>query len=842
MAKACCIGVLAAVAAVWAGCSHEAVSADIGASKITPVVKVDASVTGPDGSTLDGYQLGFAPQPSDFRLTISSSGGEYEGEWASVNDYPENQTLRPGAYWVTATYGDIEAEGFGKPCFGATVDAILEGGRTTVIDLSATLLNAAVTVNYTDEFTTALPGATLTFHSEGGEYLSYSRTDEGLLFLRTGKVNVILDGIEYGGKTFSCALTDIDALSPQSICRATLDVEREQPLTIKLSVANGGTPVEAELAIDETLADSSAPTIACEGFEPDETIPNVEGTFTGRELALNVSGARELIMTTSASFIAGAIGSDWPYEVDLLSLSPAYSDLLDEGGVTLTRDASGTVTVNLTRLASKLGVATPHARFDFLARNAKGLVSDPVSLTIDVLPANIEVLSLSEAVIGVNTANLLLSSDSDNLEENLRIFASDDGTEWYEGEIRSIVRQADSDKYDVTFYIPTQSSNDVKLQIVYCNHTVGNATLQVVAPAYTIDVDAFALSAKIKINADDADMQRLITSIARVYADGRRCHVVERDIDNGIIIVGDLEASTTYTFTSTVADDYTESDLTPAVKVTTEATAGLANSDFEDVTYHALKYKNMPSGGRYSQTIVEIYNQQNYTSFDLSVPKKWATTNDKTFCLQATNINTWYVEPSVYTVEDCAGGSYAVKLQSAAWDVTGPGIPNWRQPSQPYVNYSRAIPRIAHRAAAKLFIGSYSFDAANLDERYNVGTDFASRPSALNGYFKYVPSPSNTSDRGLVEVEILGEINGKQTVIASGSQLLGAALDYTTFSVPLTYNLFKVKATGIRVMISSSEYTGSIEYESTHVSTWDDPEHSRSLGSALWVDELTLSY
>ena len=120
--------------------------------------------------------------------------------------------------------------------------------------------------------------------------------------------------------------------------------------------------------------------------------------------------------------------------------------------------------------------------------------------------------------------------------------------------------------------------------------------------------------------------------------------------------------------------------------------------------------------------------------------------------------------------------------------------------------------------------------------------DFSSRPSAVNGYFKYVPSISDPSDRGKVEVNVLGTVDGKQQVIASGSQLLGASLDYTTFTVPLTYTLFGVKATGISVMISSSEDTGSIDYESLHISTWDDVEKSRSLGSALWVDEITLSY
>lgn len=833
---------LFAAVSVVAACTHETISPELGVCRLSPSVSVDASVKAPDGSVVDGSALGFAPRASELSFKVAALSGDFEGEWASVDDYPVDQSLHPGSYRVSAYYGDIEEEGFGKPCFGAWEDINLVAGKNTDVSLTATLLNSAVAVSYTDAFRQAFPHARATFHSEGGGYLPYTADDGSYMFLRPGNVNVILDGLTLDGHEFSYAFHRIEGLSAASVCGLTLDAANVSGTeVVKAAFLYDGSENFKELAVTHELASTPSPELECSGFESGMAISNVEGTYTGRTLTLSVKDAAELSMTTEAVFISGSIGSAWPAEVNLMSLDSETASLLEEGGIAVRKGADETV-VDLTGVASRLSVARPHALFTFLATGPTGLVSEPVVLGIDVEPAKIEIVSQSDVVIGVNTANFLIESDSDNLGDNLRMYASDDGTEWYECEIESITPSDTPGRYDVTVSIPTQSSNEVKVRVDYCNRTVSETVMQVVSPKYTIDVDAFALSAKVRINADTEDMRRLITAIARVYADGRRCHVIDRDIDNSIITVGDLKADTKYSFTSTVADDYTDSDLTPAVTVTTEKTAGLANSDFEDIKYHALKYKNMPSGGRYSQTIVEIYNCQNYTDFDYSIPEKWATTNAKTFCMKAKNINTWYVEPSVYTVDECAGGNFAVKLQSTAWDTDGQSIPDWRQPSQPYVGYSRAIPEIAHRAAARLFLGSYSFDASTLDERFDTGVDFSSRPSAVNGYFKYVPSISDPSDRGKVEVNVLGTVEGKQQVIASGTQLLGASLDYTTFTVPLTYTLFGVKATGISVMISSSEDTGSIDYESLHISTWDDVEKSRSLGSALWVDEITLSY
>lgn len=97
--------------------------------------------------------------------------------------------------------------------------------------------------------------------------------------------------------------------------------------------------------------------------------------------------------------------------------------------------------------------------------------------------------------------------------------------------------------------------------------------------------------------------------------------------------------------------------------------------------------------------------------------------------------------PAVRTVgedEAHAGTSYAVRIDNVAWDNTGAPIADYRQEGQPYVAYSRNVPPVKYKATGKLFIGSYKFDAATLEETYSEGMAFSSRPSALNGFYKFL--------------------------------------------------------------------------------------------------------
>jgi hypothetical protein len=69
----------------------------------------------------------------------------------------EPVTLEEGNYTAAASYGNPEEEGFGKPCFGATEDFTImwdgaPGYAIAEVEMTATLTNMAVSVEYTDTF------------------------------------------------------------------------------------------------------------------------------------------------------------------------------------------------------------------------------------------------------------------------------------------------------------------------------------------------------------------------------------------------------------------------------------------------------------------------------------------------------------------------------------------------------------------------------------------------------------------------------------------------------------------------------------------------------------------
>ena len=91
-------------------------------------------------------------------------------------------------------------------------------------------------------------------------------------------------------------------------------------------------------------------------------------------------------------------------------------------------------------------------------------------------------------------------------------------------------------------------------------------------------------------------------------------------------------------------------------------------------------------------------------------------------------------------------------------------------------------------------------------------------------------------------MEVVGVENGSEVTIASGSLMLAGTSGFTSFSVPLSYSKFGVKASKLKVMFASSNKIGTISYETSNIVTTNDLESASSLGSTLWIDNLTFSY
>lgn len=831
-------------------CSDDKTNIGIGSGTLDVTVEVNGDFRIAGDFTIPESVIR-VPEPTDFDLVITDQNGT-SASWTGVSESGVPERLLPGIYSLKAIYGSEGAEGFGKPCFTGVAAAQVINGMTTPTYVETTIANAMVDVVYDSTITSHFDFAEATLHSVTGAYCKYGVADSGPLFLRPGNISLYLSA-SYGNDIVTFGLITLPDARPATYYRVTLEAATSDNGIVSVTASTSDGLHNTVHLTTEFLAESN-PVIETSGFTSGSTIIIPEGGSAPEPLRAYVSSASlsQLIFTG----MAPTLGSVFTSELDLLHLSPVETDSLARYGISIQGLHPGSVDrgmVDLTHLISHLRYvkgAIP-STFSLLAVDASGRVSQPVTLSVDVSPVNLSIQSVSKAIIGVDKAQLIIQSQSPIFSENLSIQAFDHLTaEWIDMPTDTI-EAAGPGLWAVTFDVPGGLDN-VDCRLIYCDQEHTTFTVGRAAPSYAIEIDPFALHAVVKILADDPSTTGVITSSIRFFNKGKGSGIkgleplqmVERYPAQGLVKISGLDPSTSYALYSSLLSNPTslDEDFSAPVTFKTEEAQQLPNPDFEDVKFSSIKYANMLSGGRYSQNTVEIYNLQNRTSFDLMTPTAWANVNDKTFCLDASNHNTWYMAPSTYTVEDAYSGAYAVRLDCVGYDLDGPEIPDYLQTSLPFTPYSLNIPQGFARAAGRLFLGSYSFDASVPDEHYAEGIAFGSRPATVNGFYKFAATSANPRATALARVEVLGDLEGVPVVIASGEAHLPVALSYTAFTIPLSYESFGMKASSIRILFSPSESIGDLGSETQSIIVISDPATSTSRGSSLWLDNLSLSY
>lgn len=829
---------------VFSGCDQATVEEHSGSSLLMPHVIIDQTIQTVEGPVTSGI-ISPLPTTENLKLSISSADGLYSTTWPSIADYPLREPYRPGSYIVEAYSPTDEMEGFDNPFFFGQKIVNMESGQTAEADIVCTLANTIFNVTFSERFANYFTEPQVTVHSTGGGFYTFTSDESRNAYLLPGTTTVTVELTMPSGENVDFQLAQIKNTLERNLYSLSIDVDQtdtDSPRVI-LSTDRHILTDDVTFTLTPQFVASTPVEIITEGFTEGTAVKLIEGDVPQSTTAFKVGEGsyRSLVLTTQSTDL---IALGWPAECDFATADASTLNRMRLLGLKLTGSGNTTSEIDLTQALSHLRTSSPNASFSLTAISAAGKVTGPVTLDIDLTPADIFVKSKSNGVIGLNVAHLCILSHASEFAQNIKIESlTGPGSSWQTAEILSI-SQADGKpgEWNIVFKLSNVTTEHVAIRLLYFNEEKYRGSITFASPVYKIDVDAFAQLAVVSIEAEDDTYREIVTSMATIYVNDRPTMLVSRLPETGHILVGGLTDDTNYSIKATLYDSQSSDDtFSNTVRFKTEKILDIPNGGFEDVKT-GIKYKDLPAGGRYSQNIVDIYNQQNYASYDQYVPKRWATVNDKTFCTAASNYNTWYMQPSAYSIMECREGAYAVCLQTTAWDIHGPTIENYRQTSQPYVDYSRNIPTIAHRAAGKLFLGEYSFNPATGTETYTEGVEFASRPTALNGYYKFLPSVANTTDCGLVRVEIIGLMNGSEIVIASGTAKLAASMGYTTFSIPLSYPDFKIKATKLKIMISSSEAAGSIDYESATIRTYSDPVTSTSLGGTLWIDDLTFSY
>lgn len=818
-------------------CSTEQSGGLTGAGKILPQVTVSPEVDAVWGVVSDAVES--VPQVDDLTMRIYTDDGAFSAIWTPLSTYYPAESLLPGAYTVEAFYGTERREGFDAPYFYGSASCVLKDGAVEEPVVECTLANTMVSVVFDDGMDADFSECALIFHSTGGSFITYPMDESRQAYLRPGDIAVALDVTMASGGQAMVHMTTIPSAQPGHWYLARVSRSRSTRgypvVTVSFDERVTSDDVSVELS-PEFLA-APAPQILCSGFESGNPVSIAEGQSPDAPLTMSVDtqNLSRLILSSTAPSL---IDKGWLPEVDLLSAADITA--MKALGLEVSR-VGYVMTLDFTRLVPQLrdtdGLADA---FSLQAESRTGKLSAPAQLLVDLKNVDVNVVSITMPVVGVNRAAVKVecTPGTDPAGISLEIF---DGTAWVAAQLNSIEPDEAENTYNITFTVPAATDSS-PARLLYCGMVRESFDLYRVSPEFEIAVDAFAQKAVIRILPADPALLEVITGLAQIYADDARTLQMDRDESAGEITVTGLKERTTYRFRASVMSQPKEGEFTPVVTVSTESAAELPNGNFEKVNSKYTEYKRMPSGGRYSQNIVEIYNLQNYTDFYFTTPERWATVNAKTFNTRAGNVNTWYVIPAVRTVdvdEAYAGTSYAVRIDNVAWDPDGERIPDYLQEGQPYVKYSRNVPAISYKAVGKLFIGSYKFDPATLGETMTEGMSFASRPSALNGFYKYIPVEPGSTETGYACVEVIAEDG---STIAKGEALLPPATGYTAFTVPLVYKYFGVKASRIKVMLAASPKIGGIDYETTNTAILANPPSSTATGSSMWVDELSFSY
>ncbi|MCM1110311.1 MAG: DUF4493 domain-containing protein [Clostridium sp.] len=832
------------VAAATSSCDDERVNPVTGSSPISVSLTVVATAADADDSSAT-VELGFAPSPDEFAIILTDRESGKIATWSSLADFDSDMLWRNGEYTLSALSGSIVSEGFDAPSFGGETTFVTNGTDRTDVALVCRLTKSMVDVSFSDSIERWFDAFDIILHSPGGGYVHYpsGAGGRGPVFLQPGRVSIAMAMTLRDGRSAIVDGPVIGTMDPSTLYHIAVTADRtpgsETMPTIRISYLANSSDDDFSLVVSDELFDASHPSIIPYGYDPASPVLLPEGESLDRPVGMTVtpSDPAHLWLTTRSVEL---MVSDWPAEIDLMEPGDFSLDALRSVGIDVTFE-SEKINVDFSELLPRIRFNGIESRVTFYlcATSANGEMSEPCQLTIIPEAVEITVVPVGNIVVGENRGHLLVVSPTGDIPANLSVEALGADRVWTPcGDLR--FEEVTAGRYNVGFATP-DGTDPLQVRVLYCGTVRAEFVIRRVQPPYNIEVDPYACSAVIAICPEDTAVRAMLTGAVTAYVNGQRGSITLRDPARGIVTVSGLSGDTNYSVALTLMENPVADDFSETVSFRTESATTLPNGDLEDFK-RAIEYKKMASGGRYSQNYVEIFNQQNYRTFAVDAPTRWANTNAKTFCTAAQNHNTWYLQPSCQTVTDAATGSYAVRLTSVAWDTDGEPIADYLQESQPFVPYSRTLPQIRWRAAGKMFLGSYSFDPSTVSETIVDGIAFQSRPSALNGNYKFIPGASMPLDRGLARIEVLGRIDGEEQVIASGSLPLAPSTTYASFSVPLTYERFGVKATRLRVMLASTTAVGSIAEETGAIVTTPDFATSSATASELWVDNLSLSY
>ncbi len=809
------------IGALLASCSTSGNEIDTRQGYIDLEVFIDPGFVTADGVT-SALLPELVPEAESLSFTLKSADGA-TFTWPTAKEFIlDKDTYMAGTYTGYLS-GRVSDE---APLFNAEQVIQLAPDGSTRVTMTATAADAMLCLKL-DDTVGALAVSSATVHMPGHGYATVTDTDT-VLFVAPGNLDIYVT-VSDGQRSVSLAMSGDCILAAAHIYDARVSMDDG---ALILTVNNR---VISTVDLSQGLPES-APEITASGFIPGQTMEATEGLSIEIPLLMSVSSAVKLahVYVMAISPLLASEDSDL-YDADLLNLTPAQREFMERSGFSFTVGADGrSLVADYTHVVEELASRTSAvSHFTMLAQDVAGASSEPMTLSVSTQVVEMRLLSSTPAVVGADTASVVIAASETLTEKGdftVRTLGSD-GEFSLDCPVTSL-EDAGTGMVALDFIVP-QGLEDVPVEIYYLGLKRISTVIKRANPTMSVTVDAFATTAILYIGVANRDALAVVTDQLRIMVNDNPSSVWYKVAEDGIVIINGLTPNTRYDLTLKLVGE----GPAATARFNTEVASPFPGDVMDYRT--VIDYKRLPSGGKYSATTVPVVNRQNYTDVFVEWPKKlWANVNARTFDTSSKMPNTWYMQPSAWLTTGRTESSRAICVRSVGYDHDGSQIADYVQTdaSAP-TPYSLVVPRVTDRCAGRAWLGSYSYSHSSGAETVTEGEPFTSRPSSLNGYYKYLPDLTDATDYGTLDIQLVRkESDGTETTVAEGHFDFRTSPDYKSFNVPMTYSLVNLRPTHLRVSVRSSHYPDEI------VPLTPDLRSASLVGSVLWLTELSFSY
>lgn len=220
--------------------------------------------------------------PKTYKVVISQNS-EVVAEFDSYADMPEEIELEEGQYSIEASKGTETTAAFESPYFSGKQDFNIVKDKTTPVEVTASLQNSLVTVDYSKDFIETYKDYTLSFKTNKMELpLIYEKGEDRAMYFQSDaegtKLTIGMSLVNVYGKEVEYTATT--TIKPKQWSKLTVSTDGKGLNGIALDVIlNDGTkePVYINIGIPDFMEQlKGAPHVSCEAFHWESTNISME--------------------------------------------------------------------------------------------------------------------------------------------------------------------------------------------------------------------------------------------------------------------------------------------------------------------------------------------------------------------------------------------------------------------------------------------------------------------------------------------------------------------------------------------------------------------------------------